>query len=1227
MSFSLQTRISRRKQSLEEYRLYKAGLEWSLIDPIVINDRDDLKSEYRWKGRVEPFNHQVTNLITFCRRLPITLLADDVGLGKTISAGLIMSELIARSRISKTLIVCPKLLGPQWEEELSTKFDIPAKVAIGRELVKADPGEHGAVITTYNSARLYLESLPQDRFQMLVLDEAHKLRNLYGTEKPPKVALCFRKALEERRFQYVLMLTATPIQNRLWDLYSLVDLLTVAQGHENPLGSEGMFVRKFIADKPKQARKLKLESQSEFRAIVSGYISRTRRDDAKLYFPERVVQMHKVNPTDAELRLIEVISKEIKNLNRLTHISILQALISSPDALKAQLDNMARSGSVSQRLASDVRNIVAKMPISAKLRGLEELINQLKQENPERWRLVVFTGRLETQVTIQNFLEEKGLKVGIINGTSGSRNQETIKRFKSNPPTCRVIVSTEAGSEGINLQAANVLVNYDLPWNPMIVEQRIGRIQRLASEYASVGIFNIVLRDTYEEDIVGRLMEKLQMAASAIGDLEALLEASGMDGDEDGFEEKIRQLVVAALQGKDTKEATRLEEKSILDAKNTLEREKEKIDEMLGEMDGIKYDGPRAPLLPSIVRSMELRDFTLAAFTGLGAFVTQQSSGTYLVQENGRTQLVYFDNDASANFQGTLYAPGTPAFLRLVNRVTSTGIHDVKDLDQNTVQRTEELARQWVSSFGGTPQTVTVNDVSRCFEGIALIRVRATVAHDSYERLVEIPCSPQEHFVQMGQSGLAPLPHKLENFAHFGINLDLLDNAARQDEAVSEFCRFYIERREEEVRAAGVDARKKKKMEDDFTPRLEMMLVAIEGNLYRQLSVQAKYTIDARGIYFTPLTFTPCREELTDAPELATCTKSGRTVPITCLDKCQISNGMVLQHLLIRSEISSRSALPEFTVVCSLSGKRILQDEAETSAVSGQLVANSLLKTSALSGLRAESNYFSLCEFTGTEVLQKELVVSEISKKRYRVDQQLCSTVSGKVGHRQEFILCYETRQPLIPSEAEQCEITGNKVRPAILEPCAFTRKRVLPSELSRCAATGKRVLRNLLVKSSLSDVFMLEKFAVCSATGQFCLPTEAKLCYWSERKCHPSDLRTCNLTGLAIHFEFITVDSSPCLHPLLELLSGIRRTTDESHLWSTISDKIAINLGKGRCRIESAVLFPNGRNLAICCEVKTLLGLKVNHVGLVYSIDNHSIIGRIAKGHRTSKGWSESKI
>jgi len=248
-SSEFQTKILRRSVLPDEYDLYRAALEWDLTDPIVIETRKDLKSEKRWQKQLKPYHHQITNLITFCRRLPVTLLADDVGLGKTISAGLVDSELIARARISKLLIVCPKLLGPQWQSELRTKFDIAAEIATGKELLSAEPDDVGAVITTYASARLHLAKLPKDRFQMLVLDEAHKLRNLYGVDPPPQVAQRFRKALQERRFRYVLMLTATPIQNRLWDIYSLVDLLTIARGHENPFGSEGMFARKFIADK------------------------------------------------------------------------------------------------------------------------------------------------------------------------------------------------------------------------------------------------------------------------------------------------------------------------------------------------------------------------------------------------------------------------------------------------------------------------------------------------------------------------------------------------------------------------------------------------------------------------------------------------------------------------------------------------------------------------------------------------------------------------------------------------------------------------------------------------------------------------------------------------------------------------------------------------------------------------------------------------------------------
>jgi len=1223
-SSHFQTKILRRKTSTEEYRIYRAGLEWNLTDPIVIENREDIKSESRWRDRMTPYHHQVTNLITFCRRLPVTLLADDVGLGKTISAGLIISELISRSRLNKILIVCPKLLGPQWQVELKEKFNIVSEIAIGRELLEAEQ-ENGAVITTYHSARSYLDSIPHDRFQMLVLDESHKLRNLYGVDEPPQVALRFRKALEERRFRFVLMLTATPIHNRLWDLYSLVDLLTVARGHKNPFGSEGMFARKFIADSRDQARQLKPEAREEFRSIVYGYMSRVRRGDAKLYFPERVVQMHHVDPTPAELELIEAIAEPIQRMNRLTQISVLQALVSSPDALMAQLNNMARNGTAPEELAATVRGIVSRMTTSAKLQGLGVLISKLKVENPQRWRLVVFTTRLETQTTIQAFLERQGLQVGIINGASGSRNQKTLESFREDPPDFHVIVSTEAGSEGVNLQVANVLVNYDLPWNPMIVEQRIGRVQRLASEHANVSIFNITLRGTFEEYIVGRLMEKLQMAAHAIGDIDALLDAAGVGGEDISFDEQIRRLVVAALAGKDVRAATLQAEQSIAKAKSELEREEAAINAMLGGMDGHEYVGPRVPTLPETVRSMEPMEFTLEAFEMLGARVTQQEPDLFLIEENGGREQIRFSESGPLP-RSTYYAPGTPAFSRLADRVIATGVHEIEDLDGEPAKEALAIAGRWVLSFGGKPKKAEFDNVSRCFAGTAVVRVRATVAHDSYERLVEVFCVRGQHVTHhTAQKGLQPLAHTIQNPSIVGVDLEQLVHAAKQDEAVSEFCRFYLERRAQEIEAAGDDERKRKKLEDEFTPRLEMTLVAIGGRLNRQVRMKQSYTLDSK-LYESIITAEPLTESILDSPEMGQCVRSRKTVPTTCLDHCQISGALVQKHLLTHSDVSARGALPEFTVVCNLSGKRLLQDEAEVSAVSGRPVQTSLLRRSALSGRKAEPDEFALCEFTGAEVFKSELATSDLSGKSYRFDEQRTSSISGLTGHKTEFVVCQETGHFLAMKEAEQCEVTGNYVRPGILQTCEVTHKRIVPSQLSKCAATGQRVLPTLLVASSLTGAQILETVAVRSATGKYCAPIEAKTCAWSGKRFHPDDLRVCALTGLSIHFEFVTGDRHSRLQALVELLDGIRRNAEETQSWRQVAAKASATLDSARCEVESAVLSPDAKHLAVCTEVRTLLGLRVRQAGFVYEIDSQSITGRVVQGRRSSDGWGEMR-
>lgn len=230
----------------DEYALHLAAVEWSLAESIIIETEEDIKSRPKWRDRLQPFYHQYQNLVTYCRRLPVMLLADDVGLGKTISAGLILSELMVRRRVNRALIVCPKILGPQWQQELREKFGLESEVAFGSRLDQALQSRSAIVITTYDSVRERIREIKHGQFEMLILDEAHRLRNLYGTRKPPRTAQNIREALEARLFTYVLMLTATPLHNRPADIYSLLDCLTVAKGHRHPLGTYEEFRAGFI---------------------------------------------------------------------------------------------------------------------------------------------------------------------------------------------------------------------------------------------------------------------------------------------------------------------------------------------------------------------------------------------------------------------------------------------------------------------------------------------------------------------------------------------------------------------------------------------------------------------------------------------------------------------------------------------------------------------------------------------------------------------------------------------------------------------------------------------------------------------------------------------------------------------------------------------------------------------------------------------------------------------
>jgi hypothetical protein len=180
-----------------------------------------------------------------------------------------------------------------------------------------------------------------------------------------------------------------------------------------------------------------------------------------------------------------------------------------------------------------------------------------------------------------------------------------------------------------------------------------------------------------------------------------------------------------------------------------------------------------------------------------------------------------------------------------------------------------------------------------------------------------------------------------------------LAQLTERDPGIAEFSRFYSDRREVEVRAAGDDELRRNKLKNEFSPALSRTLVALEGKLHRQLKLRVRYKIGSSE-HESSITVSPHSEEVIEATQMGRCAKTGRAVPADCLSQCALSGAIVLKHLLLHSEQSDRRALAEHTLLCSLSGRRIIVDEAERSGISGQMVAKSLLMTSALSGKRGE---------------------------------------------------------------------------------------------------------------------------------------------------------------------------------------------------------------------------------------------------------------------------------
>lgn len=472
------------------------------------------------------YAHQLNTALTVLNTMRgQALLADEVGLGKTIEAGVIMKELIARGLIKKILIITPASLMMQWQEELQAKFGETFAIA-----AHDDDWTQEKVITSFSRLRLLkqpemphpsapiegempstgAQAILRQEYDLLIVDEAHKLK--HRTTQRFKFVSRIKK-------KYVLMLTATPVHNDLTELYNMITILKPGL-----LGTIRSFKQHFVASR--DARRPKNEQQ--LKSLLSGVMIRNRRADVNIRFPLRKSAIYHLTLTPKERELYDGVSAYIRQeFKRQTHhqfhllslTTLQKELCSSSRAVKVTLEKMAGRDFYPEAAKSRLHAFAAlagEITTNRKLEALEEILTKFPG------KVLIFTEFLETMAYIREHLDGMGIETQIFHGgLDVIQRRDAMRHFAR---SARVLISTQTGGEGVNLQFCHQLVNYDLPWNPMMVEQRIGRLHRLG-QAEDVAIFNLSIEQTIEAHILDLLARKIRMFELVIGELDLILSA------------------------------------------------------------------------------------------------------------------------------------------------------------------------------------------------------------------------------------------------------------------------------------------------------------------------------------------------------------------------------------------------------------------------------------------------------------------------------------------------------------------------------------------------------------------------------------------------------------------------------------------------------------------------------------------------------------------------------
>ncbi|WP_284140387.1 MULTISPECIES: SNF2-related protein [unclassified Virgibacillus] len=464
------------------------------------------------------------------------ILADEVGLGKTIEAGLILKEYMIRGLAKKILLLVPASLVNQWVQELHEKFYIP--VVAHRKNYAWE--QHDIMISSLDTAKRspHREAILDIDYDFVLIDEAHKLKN-HTTKN-----YAFVRSLKKK---YCLLLTATPVQNNLLEIFNLVSILK--PGH---LGNHASFIEQFGKDRKK------LNQDAFLKQLIQKVMVRNTRQNTSLNNTKRNIETIWIKFSQEEIDAYNEIDSMFPSNATFSKLTLLRELCSSREACALSLQKMMNNGAN----LSSVMEIIGALPHHAKAQKTVELLQQIGDK-----KVIIFTEYRGTQLYLQWYLQQHGISsVPFRGGFKRGKKDWMRQLFKDH---AQVLIATEAGGEGINLQFCNYMINYDLPWNPMRLEQRIGRIHRYGQEN-DVHIYNFAIEGTIEEHIMKLLYEKIHLFENVIGHLDAILAELQIDD----FEQEVKSIFTESTSAGEAK--IKLDNLSSIIEQTQLANQKEK---------------------------------------------------------------------------------------------------------------------------------------------------------------------------------------------------------------------------------------------------------------------------------------------------------------------------------------------------------------------------------------------------------------------------------------------------------------------------------------------------------------------------------------------------------------------------------------------------------------------------------------------------------------------------